>query len=110
MASALKNAGEALWGWLATRCDLELTVPTAKAKRGKNCYSIKVPMQVEFAIRLRHHRKRKGLSQLDVAKKLGISQQAYAKLEIPKSSNPSLLTIQKLSDALNLKVEIKILP
>lgn len=37
-----------------------------------------------------------------VSKLLGISQQAYAKLESPLKTNPSLVTIQKLSEALEV--------
>jgi antitoxin HicB len=100
---ALSNAKEALEGWLTSNCDRNLNIPKPKQRRSKNYYSIEVDVRVSFAIMLRKIRVGKGLSQTDVAKQLGISQQAYAKLEAPLKANPSLLTIQKISEALDVE-------
>ncbi|MBI4402613.1 MAG: type II toxin-antitoxin system HicB family antitoxin [Deltaproteobacteria bacterium] len=107
LAEAMKNAKEALNGWLAAHCDRNLPIPTPKKRMSKSFYPIEVDVQIEFAIRLRQLRKQRGLSQSQVANKLGISQQAYAKLEIPGKANPSLITLQKLSDALDAELEIR---
>ena len=99
---ALTNAKECLEGWLASNCDRNLSIPAAKRRTSKNYYQIEVDLTITFAILLRKVRKEKGLSQLDVAKELGVTQQAYAKLEAPFKTNPSLSTIQKLSEALEV--------
>lgn len=109
LQEALSNAKEALDGWLAASCDRDLKIPEPKFnKTGKNYFLIPVDIKIEFAIKLRRIRKKRGLSQSEVARLLGISQQAYAKFESPDSTNPSLNTIQKLSDALDIEIELKL--
>jgi len=108
LLEAKKNAKEALDGWLAAHCDLDLKTPKSKTRMSKNFYPIKVDLQLEFPILLRKIRKKKGFTQAEIAKKMGISQQAFAKLEDPKKANPSLLTIQKLSEVLDTEIDFKI--
>ena len=104
LEEAKKNASEALNGWLASNCDMKLDIPDPKVKRGRNFYPIEVDLQINLAIMLRKKRKMKHLSQTQVAKKLGITQQAYAKLEVPTKTNPSLSTLKKLSDTLGIEL------
>lgn len=102
---ALENAKEALDGWLAARCDRALNIPNpVKHKNGK-FHAIEVTLTVAFAVRLRKIRMKRGLSQAEVAKRLDISQQAYAKLETPLKTNPSLQTIERISSALDTDIE-----
>jgi transcriptional regulator with XRE-family HTH domain len=54
-------------------------------------------------IRMRMIRAQKHLSQADVAKTLGLTQQAYAKLERP-GANLQLRTIQQVEDALDAEL------
>ena len=54
-------------------------------------------------IRMRMIRAQKHLSQADVAKTLGLTQQAYAKLERP-GANLQLRTIQQVEDALEAEL------
>ncbi len=110
ISDALKNAREALNGWLMAHCDLEMNFKKfyhSKKHKGKNIYPIRADLNVEFAVRLRIVRQMKGITQTQAAKLLGVSQQAYAKLEQPKKSNPSLITLQKLVSALDLDIEFK---
>ena len=107
--NAKANAIEALEGWLEARCDHNLDIPEPKKRTGRYHYSVQVSVQLEFAIALRKLRKRRKLTQSQVAKKLGISQQAYAKLETPIKSNPSLSTIQRLADALDADVDLRLI-
>ena len=102
---ALSNAKEALDGWLAAHCDRDLNIPMPHAgkKKGNGLHLIEGNVQIEFAIGLRQLRKKKGLTQTQVADKLNITQQAYAKLETPLKANPSLTTIQKLSKAFDVE-------
>ena len=99
---------EALDGWLAARCDRTLLIPTSRRRQGRDYFPVAVDVQIEFAIRLRQLRLKRGLSQSAVADKLGISQQAYAKLESPVKANPSLTTLQKLSEVLDAELEVKL--
>jgi antitoxin HicB len=103
---ALENAKEALDGYLAAHCDRQMNIPAPRTRKGKRLYPIEVGLRVEFVIQLRTLRKRKGMSQAEIAKKLGITQQAYAKLEMPDRTNPSLSTLQRLSEALDADVEL----
>ncbi len=102
LSDALNNAKEALEGWLASNCDRGLNIPEPKRRKGKNYHPIEVDIRISFAILLRKIRKDKKLSQAATAKQIGISQQAYAKLEAPMKTNPSLATIQKISEALDI--------
>ena len=103
LKEAKENASEALNGWLASHCDRNLDIPNPKVKKGRNYYPIRVDLQVALAVLLRKKRKIKHLSQSQVARKLGITQQAYAKLETPVKTNPSLSTLKKLSKALDIE-------
>src|SRR3989338_8326890 len=94
---ALKNAKEALDGWLAAHVDRHFKAPKQNIPKGLHTYPIEVDAQIAFAIKLRKLRHKRGLTQAQVAKKLKISQQAYAKLEAPLMTNPSLSTITNLS-------------
>ena len=105
---ALFNAQEVLDGWLASLCDHNLNIPDEKVRKGRNYHPIMANINLEFVISLRRLRKKKRLSQAQVAKKLGISQQAYARLETPFKSNPSLSTIEKLSYALDATLELNL--
>lgn len=100
--NALEHAKEALDGWLAANCDRDLSIPEAKNRKGVNYHPVEVDVRVSFPIMLRRARKKRKLSQQKVADRLGITQQAYAKLETPLKSNPALATIQRLSEELDL--------
>ncbi|MBT3236350.1 MAG: type II toxin-antitoxin system HicB family antitoxin [Bdellovibrionales bacterium] len=104
LAEAKEFASEALHGWLASNCDRDLNIPGPKARRAKYYYPIGVEVNIAFAILLRRTRQQRGLSQKQVANRLGISQQAYSKLEAPLKANPSLSTLQKISDALDVEL------
>ena len=107
-AKALANAKEALEGWLASHCDRNLLIPEPKARKSSIYYPVTVGVRVSFPIMLRKARKKKKLSQRQMAERLSVSQQAYAKLETPLKSNPALATVQKLSEALSLNFEFKL--
>ena len=105
---ALHNAKEALDGWLASNCGRSLHVPTPKERRGSTYYPVEVDLCIAFAIMLRRARLKRKLTQAQVAKKLGVSQQAYAKLELPNKTNPSLSTVQKIIEVLELNWDFQL--
>lgn len=106
LEEAMSAAKEALDGWLAARCDREMKIPPPVKHKGRSFYTIEVSLSVAFAIRLRKLRIKRGLSQAEVARRLDISQQAYAKLETPLKTNPSLQTIERISVALDADVDL----
>jgi len=101
---ALKHAKVALDVWLESHCDREINIPEPENRRGQTYHAIEVDLQLSFAIMLRKLRKKKRLTQALMAQRIGISQQAYAKLEIPSKSNPSLKTVDKISKALGIQL------
>ena len=105
---ALKNAKEALDGWLAANCDRDLKIPSPTKRKGPPYFAVEVDLNIAFAVSLRLARAHLGLTQAQTAKKLGISQQAYAKLESPKKTNPSLSTLKKIAESLDISVDLKL--
>ncbi len=101
---ALKNAEEALNGSLESDFERGFTLPVSKEYSGKKYYRIKVYPHLEIAYTLKKLRKNK--SQVDIAKELGISYQAYQKLENPRKCNPTVKTLEKISNVLGRKLEI----
>ena len=65
LTQAKRNASEALNGWLASCCDLNLNIPYPKQRRCKNFYPIMVDFQIALAIVLRRKRKQKSPSLRD---------------------------------------------
>lgn len=103
-ADALENAKEALDGWLAANCDRDLNIHVPVGRKGSAYHAVEVDLNIAFAVKLRLVRAHLGITQAEAAKKLKISQQAYAKLESPKTTNPSLSTIKKIAGSLQVSV------
>ncbi len=74
------------------------SLPELKEYRGKNYYSIPVLPHLEIAYTLR--KLLNGKSQLQIDRSLGISYQAYQKLENPRKCNPTIKTLEKISAVL----------
>lgn len=68
-------------------------------------------VQTEFApVRaIIQARMKRGITQSHIAKKMGTTQSAIARVE-SGSANPSLKFMQKLADALDLRLDIRFLP
>ena len=58
-----------------------------------------------FGKMLREFREAKGLTQVEVAKKAGVTQPYIAKLESGDKKNPSLAILKRLAKALGVPVE-----
>ena len=65
-------------------------------------YELPVRIGVEIAFL----RRRKKLTQTQLAKKMGVSQQFVARLETSESTMPSLRTLTKLAEALDRRLHI----
>jgi antitoxin HicB len=101
---ALLNASEALNGALESDFERGFSLPAEKKYSGKNYFQIQVHPHLEIAYTLR--RLRKNRSQIDVARALGISYQAYQRLENPRKCNPTIKTLEKISQVLGRKLEV----
>jgi antitoxin HicB len=104
LKEAKKNAAEALNGSLEVDFERGYTLPEARARHGREMHAIEVLPHIEIAYTLRQLRN--GYSQAAIAKKLGISPQAYQKLENPRKCNPTVKTLEKISCVLNKKLEV----
>ena len=107
LAEACKNAREALSGWLFVAIKHGDAVPAGRAHRGRSFHRIVPELDVRIALAILSARKRRGLTQQQAASALGISQQAYRKLEIPGKSNPTLRTLERISAVLGLDLQLR---
>jgi antitoxin HicB len=104
LEEALRNAAEALNGALETDFERGYSLPEARARQGRTMHPVEIAPHIEIAYQLR--RLRNGHSQEEIAGRLGISAQAYQKLENPRKCNPTVKTLEKIGYALNKKLEV----
>jgi antitoxin HicB len=100
---ALEMAKEALEGCL--ECDISrgMTIPPPKYKKG---YPITVASHIVLSLRLRELRGEQ--SQSEIANKLGLSYQAYQRLENPRKANPTVKTLEKIANVYGRQLNISI--
>jgi len=108
-------AREALEGWLETHLvtgDLP-SLPSARdARRGKSREErrrVTIDPALALRLTLRWARHARGLSQGELAKLTGVSRQQISLLEAP-DTNPTLLTLQKVAEALGMDLQISLIP
>ncbi len=102
-------AQECLEGWLEATMAAGDAPPvppaTARAPRGSKLLWVEVPAKLAVKIELRWTRHRAGLTQAQLAKRAGVSQQQIAQLEHP-DSNPTLDTLDRVARALGAQLEL----
>ncbi len=94
-------AAEALALWLESRLE-NGHVPPRPKYANKNGWAIAVDVSTALALQLRWLRDDRGLSQGQVAKLAGVTQQQVARLERTKS-NPTVKTLDLLARALGVR-------
>lgn len=104
LKEALENSKEALEGVLESLFDRECNIPYPRVKKGHHFYPIEVDDSIAIPIILRKSRLSQKLTQKQMAEKLGISYQAYQKLETLTKSNPTIKTLRKIAEALDLSL------
>lgn len=104
---ALKNAKEALSGYLASIFERGFTIPEASQLKGKNIYLIEPEPEVSTPIMLRKIREGLKINQIEAAKRLGISYQAYQRLENPNKCNPTIKTLEKVAKILGKHLHLE---
>jgi antitoxin HicB len=98
---ALAMAKEALDGCLEADLSQGNAVPPPSYKDG---YPITVASHIVIALHLRELRGEQ--SQTFIARKLGLSYQAYQRLENPRKSNPTVKTLEKIAHAFGRELNI----
>ena len=112
--AALREATkEALEGWLEAHLEGGDVPPRPKrrlaAQRGAAVWTVSVEPRLAVAVEIRWARADAGLSQGEVAKRAGVSQQQIAKLERP-DDNPTVGSLVKVAAALGVPLEIRLGP
>ncbi|HED05891.1 MAG TPA: type II toxin-antitoxin system HicB family antitoxin [Ignavibacteria bacterium] len=102
---AIQNASEALNGCIVSDFSRGFKLPERKEYSGKEYYKISLLPHISLALQLRGLRGNK--TQIEMARLLGVSYQAYQKLENPSKSNPTIKTIEKVSKSLNKELIFK---
>jgi antitoxin HicB len=101
---AEKNAAEALSAALESDFERHFKLPPAKkpkARSGQKTVFIKLDQEIRLAYLLREWRTEADLTQAEMAHKLGISYQAYQRMERPGRANLTVVTLEKVARALN---------
>jgi antitoxin HicB len=100
---ALAMAKEALDGCLEADISQGNPIPPPGYKDG---YPVTVAPHIALSLQLRELRGEQ--SQTDIARKLGLSYQAYQRLENPRKSNPTVKTLEKIARVFDRELNIKI--
>jgi antitoxin HicB len=100
------NAAEALNGVLESDLVRGYGPPPALTAPDKGLYPIEVAPHIVVAWEIR--RLRGDRTQAEIAARLGLSYQAYQRLENPRKGNPTVKTLERIARALGKKLEISI--
>ncbi|MCL2834102.1 MAG: type II toxin-antitoxin system HicB family antitoxin [Treponema sp.] len=98
---ALAMAKDALDGCLEVDILKGNKIPAPVYKKG---YPIIVSNHIILSLQLRELRGKQ--SQTDIANKLGLSYQAYQRLENPQKANPTIKTLEKIAQIYGRKLKI----
>jgi len=103
---ALKAAGEALNGCIESDFERGFDFPEPSTLDGCDIHLI--PLEPNIALALELRKSRAGRPQVEIARELGISYQAYQRLEHPGKSNPTVKTLTKIARVLGKQLEIRL--
>lgn len=105
-------AQEALEGWLEAHLVAGDAPPEPRyrpARPSSRSVSIRVPPILAVRLQLRWARQALGLSQSDLARRVGVTRQQIALLESP-DSNVTLRTLERVATAMNLRLAVELRP
>ena len=100
---ALAMAKEALEGCLESDISRGLPIPPPVYKKG---FPVTVAAHIVLSLMLRDLRGDQ--SQTDIARKLGLSYQAYQRLENPRKANPTVKTLEKIARVYGRELSISL--
>jgi len=98
---ALAMAKEALEAILEVEISKGLEIPQPSFSKG---FPISVSSHIALSLQLRELRGEQ--SQTDIARKLGLSYQAYQRLENPRKANPTVKTLEKIAKVYGRELKI----
>jgi len=98
---ALAMAKEALEGCLEVVISHGNEIPPPVYTEG---YPVLVASHIALSLRLRELRREQ--SQTDIAQKLGMTYQAYQRLENPRKANPTVKTLEKIAHVYGRELNI----
>lgn len=101
---AVEMAKEALSALFESEFDRKQPLPTShkpRTKTGDKTVFVPLMPEIRLAYLIRSWREDAGLSQKQLAERLGISFQAYQRMERPGRSNLTVATLQRIAQALN---------
>lgn len=101
---ALFNAWEALNGVLESMVSHGMPLPEENADGSEGRIAINVEPHIISAWELR--KLRGDLPQSEIAKRLGLSYQAYQRLENPSKGNPTIKTLEKVAKVFGKRLVI----
>ena len=99
---------EALTGYLSSLFERNIKIPVPSTASNKDCYLIEPDPDVAIPIMLRNLRDTNKLTQSDVAKVIGVSYQAYQRLEKPGKSNPTVKTLDRLARVFHKHLHVEL--
>jgi antitoxin HicB len=100
---ALAMAKEALEGCLESDISHGNEIPSPAYKKG---FPVPVASHIALSLRLRELRGER--SQTNIAQKLGLSYQAYQRLENPRKANPTVKTLEKIARVYGRELNISL--
>jgi antitoxin HicB len=106
LEEALDNASEAVNGAIESDFERGFELPEPGKHRGRGYYDIPIHAHIEIAYSLR--KLRNGRPQVEIARKLNVSYQAYQKLENPRKCNPTIKTLEKISAVFGKELKIEL--
>jgi antitoxin HicB len=98
LLEARKKAEEALDSYLESLDSRSVDIPEPLLRTGEDVHMISPSLKVGFAITLKQERNKQGLTQKEVAERMGVKWSAYQRIENPRKTNPTLSTIAKLQE------------
>ncbi|HLG18340.1 MAG TPA: helix-turn-helix domain-containing protein [Bdellovibrionota bacterium] len=105
---ARRNAREAMSLYLEEARDPKWDLPRSKVRRSKRYEWVTPYEDVLIPLLIRQERRRHGLTQKELAKRIGITFQQLQKLETPGKSNPTVKTLVTISEALGENIDIRL--
>jgi len=106
LKEAEESATEALDLYLEEANDPKWALPPALNHKGENYQWVKPSPDVAIPLMIREARKAKGLTLKKAAELLKMKIQTYQKLEYPRKSNPTAMTLCKIAYAFKTTFEL----
>lgn len=81
--------------------------PIQEKPEGEGWEQVELPLEAQFALKVKWARTEAGLTMEQAAKRLGVSTGTYQRWESPRG-NPTFKTAQKVLSALGKRIEMKV--